>query len=164
MIALHIELVTEVIASGARHDGDEVYARKVVSDRGSSDEGEVVFISKRLEKAGYAVEEVSMPILKYGLAIYYVVQPAEVASNLSRYDGIRYGHRAAEFDDLDGLYANTRNEGFMPENKRRIMIGNFVLSSGFFACSLKIIFGNWNSFIIILNRNNFNIFWSILCH
>src|SRR5574344_1562168 len=73
-----------------------------------------------------------MPILKYGLAIYYGVQPAEVASNLSRYDGIRYGHRAAEFDDLDGLYANTRNEGFMPENKRRIMIGNFVLSSGFF--------------------------------
>ena len=88
--------------------------------------------AKKLEKAGYAVEEVSMPILKYGLAIYYVVQPAEVASNLSRYDGIRYGHRAAEFDDLDGLYANTRNEGFMPENKRRIMIGNFVLSSGFF--------------------------------
>ena len=88
--------------------------------------------AKKLEKVGYAVEEVSMPILKYGLAIYYVVQPAEVASNLSRYDGIRYGHRAAEFDDLDGLYANTRNEGFMPENKRRIMIGNFVLSSGFF--------------------------------
>ena len=88
--------------------------------------------AKKLEKAGYAVEEVSMPILKYGLAIYYVVQPAEVASNLSRYDGIRYGHRSAKFDDLDGLYANTRNEGFMPENKRRIMIGNFVLSSGFF--------------------------------
>ena len=88
--------------------------------------------AKKLEKAGYIVDEVGMPILKYGLAIYYVVQPAEVASNLSRYDGIRYGHRAEKFTDLDELYANTRNEGFMPENKRRIMIGNFVLSSGFF--------------------------------
>lgn len=88
--------------------------------------------AKKLEKASYTVEEVSMPILKYGLAIYYVVQPAEVASNLSRYDGIRYGHRAEKFENLDELYANTRDEGFMAENKRRIMIGNFVLSSGFF--------------------------------
>ncbi len=88
--------------------------------------------AEKMKKAGYEVEEVSMPILKYGLAIYYVVQPAEVASNLSRYDGIRYGHRANEFSKLEELYANTRNEGFMDENKRRILIGNFVLSSGFF--------------------------------
>ena len=86
----------------------------------------------KMKKAGYEVEEVSMPIMKYGLAIYYIVQPAEVASNLSRYDGIRYGHRAAETTDLDSVYSKTRDEGFMPENKRRIMIGNFVLSSGFF--------------------------------
>ena len=86
----------------------------------------------RMKKAGYEVEEVSMPIMKYGLAIYYIVQPAEVASNLSRYDGIRYGHRAADVTDLDSVYSKTRDEGFMPENKRRIMIGNFVLSSGFF--------------------------------
>lgn len=86
----------------------------------------------KMKKAGYEVEEVSMPIMKYGLAIYYIVQPAEVASNLSRYDGIRYGHRAAEITDLDSVYSKTRDEGFMPENKRRIMIGNFVLSSGFF--------------------------------
>lgn len=86
----------------------------------------------RMKKAGYEVEEISMPIMKYGLAIYYIVQPAEVASNLSRYDGIRYGHRAADVTDLDSVYSKTRDEGFMPENKRRIMIGNFVLSSGFF--------------------------------
>ena len=60
------------------------------------------------------------------------MQPAEVASNLSRYDGIRYGFRAEEFADLDELYKKTRDEGFMTENKRRIMIGNFVLSSGFY--------------------------------
>ena len=88
--------------------------------------------AKKLEKAGFEIEEVKLPIAKYALAIYYIVQPAEVASNLSRYDGIRYGHRAAEFDDLAGLYNNTRDEGFMTENKRRIMIGNFVLSSGFY--------------------------------
>ena len=86
----------------------------------------------KMEKAGFEVEEISMPIMKYGLAIYYIVQPAEVASNLSRYDGIRYGHRSTEAKDLDSVYSMTRDEGFMPENKRRIMIGNFVLSSGFF--------------------------------
>ncbi len=86
----------------------------------------------KMKKAGFEIEEVEMPIMKYGLAIYYIVQPAEVASNLSRYDGVRYGHRAAEITDLDSVYSNTRDEGFMPENKRRIMIGNFVLSSGFF--------------------------------
>ena len=86
----------------------------------------------KMKKAGFEVEEVEMPIMKYGLAIYYIVQPAEVASNLSRYDGVRYGHRAADITDLDSVYSKTRDEGFMPENKRRIMIGNFVLSSGFF--------------------------------
>ncbi len=88
--------------------------------------------ANKLKKAGYKVEEVSLPILKYALAIYYIVQPAEVASNLSRYDGIRYGHRAKEIHNLGDIYSKTRDEGFMPENKRRILIGNFVLSSGFF--------------------------------
>lgn len=86
----------------------------------------------KLKKAGYEVEEVSMPILKYALAIYYIVVPAEVSSNLSRYDGIRYGLRSSEAKSLDDVYSKTRDEGFMPENKRRILIGNFVLSSGFF--------------------------------
>ena len=86
----------------------------------------------KLKKAGFEIEEVEMPILKYSLAIYYVVTPAEIASNLARFDGIRYGHRTNEFEELSDIYNNTRSEGFMPENKRRIMIGNFVLSSGFF--------------------------------
>lgn len=88
--------------------------------------------ASKLKKAGYTVEEISMPILKYALAIYYIVVPAEVSSNLSRYDGIRYGLRSSEAKDLDAVYNKTRDEGFMPENKRRILIGNFVLSSGFF--------------------------------
>lgn len=85
-----------------------------------------------LKSKGCKIVELEMPTLKYGLAAYYIIQPAEVASNLSRYDGVRYGFRSSESKDLDSLYGETRSEGFMPENKRRIMIGNFVLSSGFF--------------------------------
>ncbi len=85
-----------------------------------------------LKSKGHEIVELEMPALKYALAAYYIIVPAEVASNLSRYDGIRYGFRSDESDVLDDLYFNTRSEGFMPENKRRIMIGNFVLSSGFY--------------------------------
>lgn len=85
-----------------------------------------------LKSKGHEIVELEMPALKYALAAYYIIVPAEVASNLSRYDGIRYGFRSKDSKDLDSLYFNTRSEGFMPENKRRIMIGNFVLSSGFY--------------------------------
>ncbi len=85
-----------------------------------------------LKKKGHEIVELSMPNLKYALAAYYIIVPAEVASNLSRYDGVRYGFRSEKSSDLTSLYNDTRNEGFMPENKRRIMIGNFVLSSGFY--------------------------------
>ena len=85
-----------------------------------------------LKTQGHEIVELDMPTLKYALAVYYIIQPAEVASNLSRYDGVRYGFRSHDSNDIDSLYKNTRGEGFMPENKRRIMIGNFVLSSGFF--------------------------------
>ena len=85
-----------------------------------------------LKSRGHEIVELKMPSLKYALPAYYIIVPAEVASNLSRYDGVRYGFRSDESKDLDQLYENTRSEGFMPENKRRIMIGNFVLSSGFY--------------------------------
>ena len=85
-----------------------------------------------LKTKGYEIVELEMPTLKYALAAYYIIQPAEVASNLSRYDGVRYGFRSEKSHDLNSLYQDTRSEGFMPENKRRIMIGNFVLSSGFY--------------------------------
>jgi len=85
-----------------------------------------------LRSKGYEIIELEMPALKYALAAYYIIVPAEVASNLSRYDGVRYGFRSEDSKDLNKLYANTRSEGYMPENKRRIMIGNFVLSSGFY--------------------------------
>lgn len=87
---------------------------------------------ERLRAAGHEIVELSMPALKYALAAYYIITPAEVASNLTRHDGIRFGFRSEHSNTLAELYDNTRNEGFMPENKRRIMTGNFVLSSGFY--------------------------------
>lgn len=86
----------------------------------------------RLRAAGHAVEEVHLPAVKYALAMYYIIVPAEVSSNLARYDGIRYGHRAEGVQTLAELYGRSRDEGFVTENKRRIMIGSYVLSSGFF--------------------------------
>ena len=85
-----------------------------------------------LKEQGYEIVELDMPTLKYALPVYYIIQPAEVASNLSRHDGIRYGFRAENIESLEDIYGKSRSEGFMPENKRRIMIGNFVLSSGFY--------------------------------
>lgn len=89
------------------------------------------FVAK-LEASGHTVEEVDLPMAKYSLAIYYIVVPAEVSSNLARYDGVRYGLRSASAKSLDQVYGQSRDEGFMPENKRRIMIGSYVLSSGYF--------------------------------
>jgi aspartyl-tRNA(Asn)/glutamyl-tRNA(Gln) amidotransferase subunit A len=86
----------------------------------------------KLRAAGHIVEEVSLPMVKYALAMYYIIVPAEVSSNLARYDGIRYGHRAEGVKTLAELYGRTRDEGFVTENKRRIMIGSYVLSSGYF--------------------------------
>jgi aspartyl-tRNA(Asn)/glutamyl-tRNA(Gln) amidotransferase subunit A len=85
-----------------------------------------------LKTAGHTVEEVSLPIVEHALAMYYIIVPAEVSSNLARYDGIRYGYRAEGVKTLAELYGRSRDEGFVTENKRRIMIGSYVLSSGFF--------------------------------
>jgi len=86
----------------------------------------------KLRAAGHTVEEVSLSMVKYALATYYIIVPAEVSSNLARYDGIRYGYRAEGVATLAELYGKSRDEGFVTENKRRIMIGSYVLSSGFF--------------------------------
>ncbi len=91
----------------------------------------VTAYADRLKAAGHTVEEVSLPMSKYALAIYYIVVPAEISSNLGRYDGVRYGVRA-DASTLSDLYGKSRDQGFMPENKRRILIGSYVLSSGFF--------------------------------
>ena len=87
---------------------------------------------EKLKKAGHIVEKVDLPMAEYSLAIYYIIVPAELSSNLARYDGIRYGNRAVGIKTLAELYGKTRDIGFVTENKRRIMIGSYVLSSGYF--------------------------------
>jgi aspartyl-tRNA(Asn)/glutamyl-tRNA(Gln) amidotransferase subunit A len=82
---------------------------------------------------GAEVEECSLPrSVDYGLACYYLIAPAEASSNLARYDGVRYGHRAAGNGDIRSLYARTRDEGFGDEPKRRIMVGTYALSAGYY--------------------------------
>jgi aspartyl-tRNA(Asn)/glutamyl-tRNA(Gln) amidotransferase subunit A len=85
-----------------------------------------------LEKLGATLVDVSLPRTELSIPVYYIIAPAEASSNLSRYDGVRYGHRAANADDLLELYRHTRAEGFGPEVKRRIMIGTYVLSHGYY--------------------------------
>ncbi|MBC5647056.1 Asp-tRNA(Asn)/Glu-tRNA(Gln) amidotransferase subunit GatA [Christensenella tenuis] len=87
---------------------------------------------KLFEDMGAIVEETSLPTFDYALSAYYVIASAEVASNLSRFDGIRYGYRTEHYSDLKEMYKNTRSEGFGDETKRRIMLGNYVLSSGYY--------------------------------
>jgi aspartyl-tRNA(Asn)/glutamyl-tRNA(Gln) amidotransferase subunit A len=75
---------------------------------------------------------ISLPHTEHAVATYYVIAPAEASSNLSRFDGIRYGHRAAAPADILDLYKKSREEGFGPEVKRRIILGTYVLSSGYY--------------------------------
>ncbi len=85
-----------------------------------------------LKKLGASVEQVSMPTLAYGVPTYYILATAEASSNLERYDGVKYGLRSNEADDLLSMYYNTRREGFGPEVKRRIMLGTYALSAGYY--------------------------------
>jgi aspartyl-tRNA(Asn)/glutamyl-tRNA(Gln) amidotransferase subunit A len=84
------------------------------------------------QKLGAVMIDISLPNTHLAVPAYYVIAPAEASSNLSRFDGVRYGHRAAEYSDLNDMYERTRAEGFGAEVKRRIMIGAYVLSHGYY--------------------------------
>lgn len=92
---------------------------------------------EKLKKAGAVIKEVSMPSLPLSLAVYYIICPAEVSSNLSRYDGQRYGYSAPEAQNLEESFSKSRGKGFGREAKRRIMIGTYVLSSGYYDAYYK---------------------------
>jgi aspartyl-tRNA(Asn)/glutamyl-tRNA(Gln) amidotransferase subunit A len=85
-----------------------------------------------LEKLGATLVDVSLPRTELAIPVYYIIAPAEASSNLSRFDGVKFGHRAAQYDDLLDMYKKTRAEGFGAEVKRRIMIGTYVLSHGYY--------------------------------
>ena len=84
------------------------------------------------ERLGATLVDVSLPRTELSIPVYYIIAPAEASSNLSRFDGVRYGHRAARYDDLLDMYKKSRSEAFGPEVKRRIMIGTYVLSHGYY--------------------------------
>jgi aspartyl-tRNA(Asn)/glutamyl-tRNA(Gln) amidotransferase subunit A len=84
------------------------------------------------EKLGAVRVPVSLPRTELSIPVYYIIAPAEASSNLSRFDGVKFGHRAAQFRDLADMYRKTRSEGFGPEVQRRIMIGTYVLSHGYY--------------------------------
>lgn len=90
-----------------------------------------------LKEKGANIVDISLDYAKYSLATYYIIADAEASSNLGRYDGIKYGHRAKEFEDLNDLYVKSRTEGFGDEVKRRIMLGTYVLSSGYYDAYYK---------------------------
>jgi aspartyl-tRNA(Asn)/glutamyl-tRNA(Gln) amidotransferase subunit A len=87
---------------------------------------------KELENLGAIVEEISLPHCQYGIPVYYVLAPAECSSNLNRYDGVKFGFRSKNFSNLEDMIVNSRSEGLGAEPKRRILIGTYVLSQGYY--------------------------------
>ena len=92
----------------------------------------VLAAAKALEAKGAIVEEFDLSLVEYAIPTYYTIAAAEASSNLERFDGIKYGYRTSEYEGLHNMYKKTRSEGFGPEVKRRIMLGSFVLSSGYY--------------------------------
>ena len=92
---------------------------------------------KEFEEQGAVIKEISLPSTEYAINTYYIIASAEASSNLARFDGVKYGYRTSEYDGLVDMYEKTRSEGFGDEVKRRIMLGTFVLSSGYFDAYYK---------------------------
>ncbi len=92
----------------------------------------VLAAAKTLEEKGAIVEEFDLSLVEYAIPAYYVIACAEASSNLARFDGVKYGYRTSEYEGLHNMYKKSRSEGFGPEVKRRIMLGSFVLSSGYY--------------------------------
>lgn len=118
---LRIGIPSEFMSQGLDED-----VKKVVNDT-----------AETFKKLGATVGEVSLPHTKYGVAAYYIISSSEASSNLQRFDGIRYGRRAKDVKNLDDLYIKLRSEGFGDEVKRRIMLGTFSLSAGFYDAYFK---------------------------
>lgn len=118
---------------------DDVKGMKIGIPKGYFGEGldkevsdSVMAAARELEKKGAILEEFDLGLIDYAIPAYYVIADAEASSNLARFDGVKYGYRAEDYNGLHSMYKKTRSEGFGPEVKRRIMLGSFVLSSGYY--------------------------------
>lgn len=129
---------TEDIDQGV--EGMKIGIPKEYFNEEAKDHGVVEAVRKAVDKykeLGAEVVEVSLPHSEYGIPAYYIIASSEASSNLQRFDGVRYGYRADEVKDLEDLYVKTRSEGFGLEVKRRIMLGTFSLSAGFYDAHFK---------------------------
>ena len=123
----------------ARHLGDDIKGLKIGVPKEYFGEGLAADVQaavqaalKEYEKLGATLVDISLPKTSLSIPAYYVIAPAEASSNLSRFDGVRYGHRAKDYSDLSDMYRKTRAEGFGDEVKRRILVGAYVLSHGYY--------------------------------
>ena len=118
---LKIGVIKELMAQGVHPDVKEAIENAI----------------KTYEKMGATIKEISLPLISHSIGVYYIVATAEASSNLARFDGVRYGHRAQNCENLMEMYCKTRAEGFGPEVKRRIMLGTYALSSGYYDAYYK---------------------------
>jgi aspartyl-tRNA(Asn)/glutamyl-tRNA(Gln) amidotransferase subunit A len=123
----------------AKHLDDDIKGVRIGFPRSLFGDGLDIEVKSLVEQAienfasiGAEIVEIDLPLLKYGIAVYYIIATAEASSNLARYDGVRYGFRAEDAHELHQMYYRTREEGFGAEVKRRIMLGTYVLSSGYY--------------------------------
>lgn len=110
------------------------YIKETLNQEGFNEEVKenLLHTIDKLKSAGHSVDEVSLPLMKYALPTYYILITAEASSNLSRYDGVRYGYRSPQTADMETMYKKSRSEGFGEEVRRRIMLGTFVLSASYY--------------------------------
>lgn len=135
---------THTVADFASKIGRDIKGLKIALPKEYMGEGidpqvkeTILKAAKHLEQLGAVIEEVSLPHSKYGVAVYYIIASSEASSNLQRFDGIRYGFRAEDATNLEEIYVKTRSQGFGEEVKRRIMLGTFSLSSGYYDAYFK---------------------------
>lgn len=132
-----VDDVTKVMKDGVK--GLRVGVIKELLGEGVSEDVKVA-VENAIEiykKQGAEIKEISLPLLKYSIGIYYIVATAEASSNLARFDGVKYGHRTKDAQNLMEMYTKTRAEGFGDEVKRRIMLGTYALSSGYYDAYYK---------------------------
>ncbi|GKX31673.1 glutamyl-tRNA(Gln) amidotransferase subunit A [Vallitalea longa] len=127
-----------------KYIGEDIKGKKIALPKEYFSKGvqsevkeKVLAVARKLEDLGAVVEEVSMNMTDLALPAYYLISSAEASSNLARYDGVKYGFRAKDYDNLVDLYKQTRDEGFGKEVKRRIMLGTYALSSGYYDAYYK---------------------------
>lgn len=110
------------------------YIKETLNGEGLNNEVKENFLEaiEKFKSEGHEIEEVSLPLMKYALPTYYILITAEASSNLSRYDGVRYGYRSPNTKDMESMYKKSRSEGFGEEVRRRVMLGTFVLSASYY--------------------------------